>query len=134
LVLLIFCSLLWLCRRIFISGSDSPRQAATAATAPPVPFYRKLESVLGRYGHQRRAAQTPREYAARVGELFWETSQLRVIASVPQRVVTAYYDVCYGGRRLAATEQQKIEGLLAQLETSLAADAAKRPAGPAARR
>jgi protein-glutamine gamma-glutamyltransferase len=80
---------------------------------PSVPMYVRLEKLLSREGFQRPATQTPREYAAHCALLVDDSSRQAI-----DRIVETYYSIRFGNHRPDAHEQQEIEGLLAQLEST----------------
>ncbi len=86
-----------------------------------VDFYQRLETILARLRLSREAGQTQREYAASVGGQLAESPRWRHVASLPKKIVEAFYRVRFGDRTLDNQQAQAVEQALAQLEAALKA-------------
>jgi hypothetical protein len=84
-----------------------------------VEFYERLEEILARYGIVRGRQQTPLEYALAAGAQMVAESATRPHATLPRRVVEAYYRVRFGRQVLDAEEAQTVGQQLARLENVL---------------
>ena len=88
-----------------------------------IEFYRRLEMVLARHGMKRAATQTQREFALEAAGQLTESPSCRHAASMPRRVVEAFYRVRFGGHALDKHEAEAVEHALTRLEEALSADA-----------
>lgn len=92
------------------------REQARRAQVTVVPFFARLEELLGRYGLRRPPPQTPREFAA---ALTGTSSPLPVeMPSAAQELTEAFYAVRYGAHPLSAAELERLEARLAQCAQS----------------
>jgi len=107
----------WMRRR---AGIDETQRART------VEFYRRLESLLGRYGMRRLVGQTQREFAAAVGGELADMPVCRSVASLPRRIAEAFYRVRFGHRSLDKDQSEEVEHALGNLERALSEDTAAR--------
>jgi transglutaminase-like putative cysteine protease len=84
-----------------------------------VEFYERFERILARHGLRRRRQQTPLELALAAGAEMVAVATTRPDATIPRRIVEAYYRVRFGGQALDASAQQLVEQQLARLATVL---------------
>ena len=103
----------------------SRRPAAKSRRSLRIEFYRRLETVLARHGMKRAATQTQREFALEAAGQLTESPSCRHTASMPRRVVEAFYRVRFGGHALDKHEAEAVEHALTSLEEALSADAQK---------
>jgi len=89
---------------------------AGGADRASVEFYRRLEKLLGRLQLRRNPGQTPLEFARQAADslrvIIRDTPLAEDVAdlpSLPARIVTAYYQVRFGGVQLDSTEAAAIE-------------------------
>jgi hypothetical protein len=87
--------------------------------APVLEMYRRLEAALAELGLNRQPAQTAREFALAAGGELAERLEHRRLAALPGRVVSAFYQVRFGGRTLDKPEAEAVEHALAELEVAL---------------
>jgi len=87
--------------------------------APVLEMYRRLEAALAELGLNRQPAQTAREFALAAGGELAERLEHRRLAALPGRVVSAFYQVRFGGRTLDRPEAEAVEHALAELELAL---------------
>jgi hypothetical protein len=85
----------------------------------PVEFYERFERILASHGLRRRRQQTPLELALAAGAEMVAIAAARPDATIPRRIVEAYYRVRFGGQALDAGAQQLVEQQLARLATVL---------------
>ncbi|MFV0442180.1 MAG: DUF3488 and DUF4129 domain-containing transglutaminase family protein [Planctomycetaceae bacterium] len=101
------------------------RVRTTTSVVSLVPFYRRLEEILQRYGWRRGAAETPLEFVRKASpELRGKLSE--PLPEWPRRIAEHFYLIRFGGRELSAAEQSEFERRLDQLEQELDADALRR--------
>ena len=84
-----------------------------------VEFYERLEAILARYGLVRGSQQTPLEFALAAGAQMVAESATRPHATLPRRIVEAYYRVRFGRQVLDAEEAHTVGQQLARLENVL---------------
>jgi hypothetical protein len=82
-------------------------------------IYGRLERVLARYGYRRAPGQTPYEFAISAGGELAERPGCNPLATLPRRVVEAFYRVRFGCRELDSAEAQAVEHALSALERGL---------------
>ncbi len=82
-------------------------------------MYDRLERALARRGLVRLAGQTPFEFAVAAGGDLAESIELIPLASLPRRVVEAFYRVRFGARPLDNSEVNAVEHALRTLEEKL---------------
>jgi hypothetical protein len=80
-----------------------------------VEFYDRLERILARHGLVRGRGQTPLEFALAAGAQMVADAAMRPHATLPRRIVEAYYRVRFGRQALDAHEAETIEGQLVRL-------------------
>jgi transglutaminase-like putative cysteine protease len=90
-----------------------------AEAAPVLEMYRRLETALAELGLSRQPAQTAREFALVAGGELAERLEHRRLAALPGRIVSAFYQVRFGGRTLDKPEAEAVEHALAELELAL---------------
>jgi hypothetical protein len=95
-------------------------RAAAARKRMVVPFYEQLEALLAAHGILRPASQTQHEFAMAASGQLSESSRLAPAASLPRRVVDAFYRVRFGGRALDKEETEAVERSLRELAAALA--------------
>ncbi|MEK6247416.1 MAG: transglutaminase domain-containing protein, partial [Planctomycetales bacterium] len=95
------------------------RLTHSVRSAPIVDFYYKLEVLLRRYGLVKPASQTPREFAIAIGGDLFEKPHLQAVATVPRKIVEAYYRVCYGGKTLDQNELDSVNRDMQKLAMAL---------------
>jgi hypothetical protein len=95
------------------------RRARQSRQRRPVEFYEQFERILARHGLRRRPQQTPLELALAAGAEMVAVTATRPDATLPRRIVEAYYRVRFGGHALDARSGQLIEEQLARLSTIL---------------
>ena len=86
-----------------------------------VPFQARLLAMLGWNGFSASTGQTPKEFAAQVGNRLAQRSETRGVATIPQSVTELYYRVCYGAKPLNTAEQMKMDEQLDRLQSALLA-------------
>jgi transglutaminase-like putative cysteine protease len=106
--------LLWL-RRAWLAVTGGDWRAAHRA-APIVAFYRRLETVLARYGLSRPASMTQHEFALLAAGHLAQAGLPGYVIAAPLRVADAFYRVRFGGERLDNYELQAVEQALSVLE------------------
>lgn len=84
-----------------------------------VAFYERLEGILGRHGMERGQRQTPLEFALAAGAELVAHADTRLHATLPRRIVEAYYRVRFGGHTLDAREADAVEQQLVTLDQML---------------
>ncbi len=84
-----------------------------------VDFYDRLERLLARHGFRRQLTQTPLEFALTTGAELVAVAELRPAATLPRRIVEAYYRVRYGRHPLDSHELGFVEQHLAELDAAL---------------
>jgi hypothetical protein len=97
-----------------IAGDDGRR----------VEFYRRLVALLRRRGLRRAPGQTPYEFATEAANRLAGTPGLEHLASCPQQVVRAFYQVRFGHQPLDNRQQEAVEHSLSSL-----ADGSRRLSG-----
>ena len=121
--------LAWRMRRRFASwfrrlARWRPRAAGAAHRAarvtPVVPFYEQLETLLAQHGIRRPESQTQHEFAMAVGGQLSESPRLATAATLPRKVVDAFYRVRFGQRALDKAETEAVERSLRELAAALA--------------
>jgi transglutaminase-like putative cysteine protease len=95
------------------------RRARENIERRPVEFYERFERILARHGLRRRRQQTPLELALVAGAEMVAVAATRPDATIPRRIVEAYYRVRFGGHSLDANAAQLVEEQLARLTTVL---------------
>ncbi|MEX0866345.1 MAG: DUF3488 and transglutaminase-like domain-containing protein [Pirellulales bacterium] len=96
------------------------RNSPEARRARTVEFYHRLESVLARQGIVREPYQTQQEFALSAGGRMADVPQLVPLASLPRKIVEAFYRVRFGGQPLTPEEEASIENALRQLSQAMA--------------
>ena len=84
-----------------------------------IEFYQRFERLLARQRLVRPVGQTPREFAIVCGGQLAESAVTQTVASLPRRIVDAYYRVRFGNRPLDKQESEAVEQALAALEQGL---------------
>jgi hypothetical protein len=82
-------------------------------------FVVRLERALARHGLVRATGQTHFEFAIAAGGELAESIDHIPLASLPRRVVEAFYRVRFGGRPLDNLEAKAVEQALCTLEDKL---------------
>jgi transglutaminase-like putative cysteine protease len=108
--------LIWLAAAIYRRGK---RRAQRSIERRPVEFYERFERILARHGLRRRRQQTPLELALAAGAEMVAVATMRPDATIPRRIVEAYYRVRFGGHALDAHAAQVVEEQLARLSSVL---------------
>lgn len=109
-----FCfRLLW---RLVAAGLARSRRASGST----IEFYRRLETILSKYGIKREQQQTQQEFALLAGEKLNGIVNDEGVARIPTNIVNYFYRVRYGNDRLDTAEVQRLENWLDMLQTSLA--------------
>ncbi len=106
-------SLRWLWR--WIVGARSGQRAGVRTS---VEFYRRFEQILGRIGIERRAGQTPCEFAHAAGTRLVATTGRQELYLRAMQVAEAFYRVRFGCRTLDAAAQRTVEQALKDLTAS----------------
>jgi len=91
-----------------------------AYSSPGTLFYRRLIQILAAHDLERAPEETQSEFAERAQEFL--TGQGRItesVASVPQQVASAFYQVRFGHRELEADRLAQLDAGLDQLEAGL---------------
>ncbi len=83
-------------------------------------FYRRLERLLARMAVERETGETAREMAREAQAKIVAASGKPAVAALPDRLVTAYYRVRFGGGRLDKVESDGIEQALREIEQTAA--------------
>ncbi len=81
-----------------------------------IPFYRRLETLLGRHGLARAASQTHREFARESGIKLSESTGEVQIATLPLDVVNAFYQVRFGEADLDDSQLATVQKALRRIE------------------
>ena len=95
------------------------RRPVQTHAGPRVAFYDHMESLLARHGWQRATGQTQHEFARDVGGQLADQPRHQSVASLPRRVVDAFYRVRFGGQVLNADESLAVEQSLTALNDVL---------------
>jgi len=109
----------WLVRRLgrlwrWFAKIGSRRQAGARSS---IEFYRRFEQIGARLGLQRRAGQTPREFAHAAGTRLAAVSGRRELYTWAVQVVEAFYSVRFGRHVLDASAAQTVEQALEELKS-----------------
>ncbi|MEX2137991.1 MAG: DUF3488 and transglutaminase-like domain-containing protein [Pirellulales bacterium] len=80
-----------------------------------VEFYERLEEILAQYGLVRGLQQTPLEFALSAGAQMVAETATRPHATLPRRIVEAYYRVRFGRHVLDAHEAEAVGQQLVKL-------------------
>lgn len=107
---------IWLAAAIY---RRRKRLARESIERRPVEFYERFERILARHGLRRHRQQTPLELALAAGAEMVAVAATRPDATIPRRIVEAYYRVRFGGHALDARAQQLVEEQLARLSAVL---------------
>ena len=116
--LLVLAFGLWrLGRLVRLLWARLARWAAPAARASRshVEFYRRLEVLLARHGLVRAAGETQQEFAAAAGAKIASATGRPQLASLPPRVVAAFYRVRFGRLPLDSSQSEAVEYALTEL-------------------
>ena len=108
--------LLWLSAALYRRWKCRTHQSKVRR---PIEFYERFERILARHGLLRRRQQTPLELALAAGAEMVAVAATRPDATIPRRIVEAYYRVRFGGHALDARAAQLVEEQLARLATVL---------------
>lgn len=100
-------------------GRRRQHDDAEAARGQQVEFYRRLKALLRRHQMERGSTQTPREFAVAAGGRLADEPQHVPAASLPRKVVEAFYRVRFGGHVLDKQETEAVEQALLELESVL---------------
>lgn len=99
--------------KLFRKGADQ------IAAIPGIAIYQRLESLLGELGLNRSRNETPREFADRVGIGLRERFQETGLEGIPQVVVSAFYQIRFGGQDLDASQLKAMDEKLDVLESQI---------------
>ena len=99
-------------RRRFEAGRQRRRRAARVE----IHFYRRLGSILAKYGLAKDEKQTPREFALAAGAKLAKNTETAELATLPEMVVEAFYLVRFGGLPLDKPKREAVEHALDRLE------------------
>ena len=102
--------------RILRKRFEARRQRRRQAARVEVHFYRRLGTILAKYGLAKDERQTPREFALAAGEKLAENTETAELATLPGMVIEAFYMVRFGGLPLDKDEREAVEHALARLE------------------
>jgi hypothetical protein len=91
-----------------------------ARPRPVVPFYEQLEKLLAAHGIRRPESQTQHEFAMAAQGQLSETPRLAAAATLPRKVVDAFYQVRFGRRTLDKDELEQVQRSLRELAAALA--------------
>jgi hypothetical protein len=108
--------LMWLIAAVLRKRSS---RAKAGKQRVRVDFYERLEEILARYGLVRSKQQTPLEFALVAGAQLVAETATRPHATLPRRIVEAYYRVRFGQQALEAHEAETVGRQLASLEHAL---------------
>lgn len=84
----------------------SPRLARWVGLSPQstvqksIAFYQQLEDLLAKMGWERRLAETPKEFGARLEEAWKERPASQEMKTIVGELIHDYYEVRYGSRAL----------------------------------
>jgi hypothetical protein len=97
------------------------RRSRAAAAMPPEParWFDRLLAVLAARGFRPDPGETPREFAARVGDGLRVRPAAAGLAGVPAEWADAYYEARFGGLPLPEDRKGRLEARLAELERVL---------------
>jgi transglutaminase-like putative cysteine protease len=105
-------------RAVWVRSSGGRRSAGKRSPRSQVAFYRRLESVLARCGMIRPVSHTQREFAREAETRLVQRMGDERLATIPTRVVEAFYRVRFGGPPLDKQEAEAVEQALVQLESA----------------
>lgn len=95
----------------------SNRRVEQANRSPP--FYRQLERTLAQLPLVRKQGETPREMARQAGAKLALAPGHVTAATLPGKLVTAYYRVRFGNCRLDKAETEAIEQALTEIDAAV---------------
>jgi hypothetical protein len=95
-----------------LSGNGRPRLAGRRSS---IEFYHRFEQIVARFGLQRRAGQTPREFAHFAGARLAAASGRHELHTRAMQLVEAFYSVRFGRRVLDASAVQTVQQALEEL-------------------
>jgi transglutaminase-like putative cysteine protease len=90
-----------------------------AAMTPGIAIYERLEALLAEVGLKRARNETPREFAERVGLGLRERFQESGLEGIPQLVVSAFYQIRFGGFQLDPDQLHAMDEKLDILESQI---------------
>ena len=93
-------------------GAGGRRRAGTRSS---VEFYHRFEQIVARFGLQRGAGQTPREFARAAGTRLAAVSGRHELYARSVQVAEAFYHVRFGRQVLGASAAQTVEQALEEL-------------------
>lgn len=99
---------------------DDPARHTAAPWHVQVEFYRRLETVLQRFGLVRAATQTQREFAHAAAAAIADSSGATGLSDLPAEVAEAFYRVRFGGAVLDKNQAEAVERALAELTEAAA--------------
>lgn len=102
-----------------VRWSATRRNSPAARRARTVEFYHRLETILARQGIVRRPSQTQHEFALDVGGRLADEPHLTALASLPRKIVEAFYQVRFGQAVLSPAEEANIENALRELSRAM---------------
>jgi hypothetical protein len=118
----LLAAVLWLLRRRLPARWPGPmrmrlgrRDSRSAASRARVAFYRRLESLLARYGHVRAASQTPQEFAGEAAKRIAAACGNGQVTDWTRQIVQAFYELRFGAGSLADDRAGAVETALQQL-------------------
>ncbi len=118
----VVAAVIWLFRlRLRARQRRAPRTRAggrrrNAASNPPaVAFYRRLETLLARWGHVRSASQTPQEFAEQAAERIAAACGDGEVTDGARQIVQAFYEVRFGAATLAGDRAAVVEAALRRI-------------------
>jgi transglutaminase-like putative cysteine protease len=108
-------------RRLLRRRPDAdPTHPSAARRHAQVEFYRRLESLLRRFGLVRTATQTQREFADSAAAAIYDSTGAAGLSGLPAEVVEAFYRVRFGGAALDKNQTEAVERALADLAEAAA--------------
>ena len=131
----VVAAVIWLFRLRLRGGQHSaPRTRAggsrrNAASNPPaVAFYRRLETLLARWGHVQSIAQTPQEFAEQAAERIAAACGDGEVTDGARQIVQAFYEVRFGAATLAGDRAAVVEAALRRITQVARRNSAAPPA------
>jgi len=95
------------------------KKGVQTSMTPGIAIYQRLESLLGELGLKRSRNETPREFADRVGIGLRERFHESGLEGIPQIVVSAFYQIRFGGLDLDTDQLRRMDEKLDVLESQI---------------
>jgi transglutaminase-like putative cysteine protease len=97
------------------------RRSQSVVVVPPEParWFDRLLALLAAHRFRPGDGETPREFAARVGDALRSRSETARVAGIPAEWVEAYYEARFGGVPLPDDRKERLEARFVELATAL---------------